>query len=237
MSAPAGSTPSVSSGFSSAANPGSIETIRAATLAEIARHRMSAILRTHDRDRALGAMEAAVTGGFRIIEFTLTTPGALELVSMFSRREGLTVGAGTVLEPAQAREAVAAGARFLVSPVVDPEIIGLARSLGAVCIPGTYTPTEMLAAHRAGAEILKIFPAPADLPAFVTQVRGPFPQFKLFPTAGVTADNFEAVLKAGAFGVGFVASLFAPSDIAAGNYAAIEARARMIQERMKAAAG
>ena len=206
---------------------------RAATLASIERHKVSAIIRAADRQKAERAMDAAVAGGFRVVEFTLTTPGALDLVREFSKRPGLVVGAGTVLDVRVAREAVAAGAEFLVSPVADLDIIREAHTLDAVCIPGTFTPTEMLLAHRAGAELLKIFPAPGDLPAFITQVRGPFPDFRLFPTAGVTAENVEAVLKAGAFGAGFVASLFKPDDMASGNYAGIEARARGILETVQ----
>lgn len=201
--------------------------------AEIGRRRVSAILRTDDQAKARKAMAAAVAGGFRMIEFTLTTPGALQLVSEFGKNQDLLVGAGTVLTPGTAREAVAAGARFLVSPVVDPEVIRTATDLGVPCIPGAFTPTEMLAAHRAGAPLLKVFPAPADLPAFVTQVRGPFPEWKLFPTAGVTLDNFPAVLRAGAFGVGFVAALFAPADLAAGNFDAVLQRAETILARTR----
>jgi len=206
---------------------------RAATLASIERHKVSAIIRAADGQKAERAMDAAVAGGFRIVEFTLTTPGALDLVREFSKRPGLVVGAGTVLDARVAREAVAAGAEFLVSPVTDPDIIREAHMLDAVCIPGTFTPTEMLLAHRAGAELLKIFPAPADLPAFITQVRGPFPEFRLFPTAGVTVENVEAVLKAGAFGAGFVASLFRAEDVASGNFEAIEARAKGIMEKVR----
>ena len=210
-----------------------VTTRRAATLASIERHKVSAIIRAADRQKAERAMEAAVAGGFHIVEFTLTTPGALDLVREFSKRPGLVVGAGTVLETRVAREAVAAGAEFLVSPVTDPDIIREAQTLDVVCVPGTFTPTEMLLAHRSGAELLKVFPAPGDLPAFIAQVRGPFPEFRLFPTAGVTPENIEAVLKAGAFGAGFVASLFKPDDMSSGNYAAIEARARAILETVR----
>ena len=200
---------------------------------QLARRRATAIIRCDDQTLAAAAMDAAIAGGFRIVEFTLTTPGALDLVREFSKRPGLVVGAGTVLDARVAREAVAAGAEFLVSPVTDPDIIREAHMLDAVCIPGTFTPTEMLLAHRAGAELLKIFPAPADLPAFITQVRGPFPEFRLFPTAGVTVENVEAVLKAGAFGAGFVASLFRAEDVASGNFEAIEARAKGIMEKVR----
>jgi 2-dehydro-3-deoxyphosphogluconate aldolase/(4S)-4-hydroxy-2-oxoglutarate aldolase len=201
---------------------------RTETVGEIGKLRVSAILRTQDHDVARRAMEAAVAGGFRMVEFTLTTPGALELVAAFSGRQGLLVGAGTVLTVEEARAAVAAGARFLVSPIVDPAVIRAALDLGVPCVPGAFTPTEMMAARRAGADIVKLFPAPADIPAHVAQVLGPFPDLRLFPTAGVGPDNFEAVLRAGAFGVGFVGSLFAPSDLAQGRFEAVEARAAQI---------
>lgn len=194
--------------------------------------RVSAILRTNDAEVAARAMDAAVAGGFRLVEFTLTTPGALDLIGTFSKREDLLVGAGTVLTTDEAEAAVRAGARFLVSPIVDPEVIRAAAAMNVVSVPGASTATEIVTAHRAGADIVKIFPAPADLPAFVTQIRGPLPGIKLFPTAGVTPDNFLAVLRAGAFGVGFVASLFAPGDMKAKAYDTIRERAEAIHRAL-----
>lgn len=194
--------------------------------------RVSAILRTTDAERAAGAMEAAVAGGFRLVEFTMTTPGALDLIGTFSKRDDLLVGAGTVLTTDEAEAAVKAGARFLVSPIVDPQVIRAAASMNVVSVPGASTATEIVTAHRAGADIVKIFPAPADLPAFVTQIRGPLPGIKLFPTAGVTPENFLAVLRAGAFGVGFVASLFAPDDMKAKAFDRIRDRAASIHRAL-----
>jgi Entner-Doudoroff aldolase len=205
---------------------------RESIVAAMERRRVSAILRTGDAEVAARAMDAAVEGGFRLVEFTLTTPGALELIGTFSKRDDLLVGAGTVLTTEQAEQAVAAGARFLVSPIVDPRIIAAAAALNVVSVPGAFTATEIVTAHRAGADIVKIFPAPADLPAFVTQIRGPLPNIKLFPTAGVTADNFLAVLKAGAIGVGFVASLFSPDDLKAKAYDRIRTRAQSIHRAL-----
>jgi 2-dehydro-3-deoxyphosphogluconate aldolase/(4S)-4-hydroxy-2-oxoglutarate aldolase len=204
------------------------------TVREIGRRRVGAILRTADREVARRAMQAAVTGGFRMVEFTLTIPGALDLVGEFARDEELLVGAGTVLTPDQARAAVRAGARFLVSPVVDPAVIRTAVELDVPCVPGAFTPTEMMAATAAGADIVKLFPAPADVAATVSQLRGPFPELRIYPTAGVTPENFEAVLAAGAFGVGFVTSLFSPADLAAGRFEAIEWRAAEITTRLAA---
>jgi 2-dehydro-3-deoxyphosphogluconate aldolase/(4S)-4-hydroxy-2-oxoglutarate aldolase len=176
-------------------------------------------------------MEAAVAGGFRMVEFTLTTPGALELIGEFSRREGLLVGAGTVLSPVQAHEAVAAGARFLVSPITDRDVIAAAAALDVPVIPGAYTPTEMETAHRLGADFVKVFPMPAGDVGFIEAIRGPLPHLRLFPTAGVTADNFIAFLEAGCAGVGFVRSLFDPNDLGARNFAAIRDRAVTIIRR------
>lgn len=194
----------------------------------IKRERVSAIIRTKDQTLAADAMQAAVDGGFKLVEFTLTTPGALELVSSFSKREGLLVGAGTVLTKNQAREAVEAGARFLVSPIIDPEVIREASALDVPCIPGAYTPTEMETAHRCGADFIKVFPAPFGGAEFIRGVLGPLPHLNLFPTAGATPDNFCEFLEAGCAGVGFVRSLFVPSELSAGDFDAIRERAAQI---------
>lgn len=202
---------------------------------EIGLRRVSAIIRANDEDVARDAMNAAVEGGFRMVEFTLTTPNALGLIEEFSKRPKLLVGAGTVLSETDAKQAVTAGARFLVSPIIDEEMIEAADELGVVSIPGTFTPTEMVIADRLGADLIKIFPAPADIAKFVTQIRGPLPHLKLFPTAGIDADNFISVLQAGAYGVGFVSSLFVPADLVTGNFQAIEERAVSIMNRLDGA--
>lgn len=207
------------------------QTRRQETGAGIERERISAIIRTSDQGVAREAMRAAVDGGFRIVEFTLTTPGAIELVAEFSQQTELLVGAGTVLTVEQARQAVSAGARFLVSPICDPVIVGEAAALGAVSIPGAYTPTEMQTAYRLGADFVKVFPAPAGGVGFIEAVRGPLPHLRLFPTAGVSAENFVEFLDAGCVGVGFVRPLFEPSDLARRDYAAIQKRASDITRR------
>ena len=114
----------------------------------LGRERASAILRTDNQEKAALAMEAAIRGGFTILEFTLTIPGAYELVQDFSRREGMVVGTGTVMDAEGVRKSVDAGARFVVSPVVDEVVIEAAADLGVASMPGTHTPTEMLRAHR-----------------------------------------------------------------------------------------
>src|SRR5688572_3913106 len=128
----------------------------------LARERVVAIIRAKDQRTASEAMEAAVRGGIRILEFTLNTPGALELITSFAGREGLTVGAGTVLRPADVDHAVRAGARFLVSPVFDEAVATAAARAKLPLIPGCSTPTEMWRAHGSGIEVVKLFPAPTD---------------------------------------------------------------------------
>ena len=200
------------------------------TLAAIERFRCSAILRTQLPHAVLPALQAAVDGGFRVIECTLNTPGALDAIARFAARDELVVGAGTVLSIEDARRAVDAGASFIVSPVFDPAVVHWCRDHDIVSIPGTSTPTEMWNAHREGADILKIFPGPNGGPDWVRAVRGPLPDLRIFPTAGVTEANAADFLAAGAFGVGFVQCLFEPGDLAAGSYKRIEERAaRMVQ--------
>jgi Entner-Doudoroff aldolase len=192
---------------------------------QLKRERATAVLRTRDQYGARRAMNAAVKGGFRIVEFTLSIPNVFELIEEFSSGSDLIVGAGTVLTAKDAMEAVEAGAKFLVSPVVDEAVIAEAEALGVAMMPGCATPAEMLRAHRAGAPLQKLFPEQGIGPAWVAQTLGPLPFLRIVPTAGVTVDNAAAYLYAGAFAVGFVNSLFDPKDVADENWPAIQQRA------------
>jgi Entner-Doudoroff aldolase len=192
------------------------------------RERATAILRTDSQARAAAAMEAAVKGGFKLIEFTLTVPGAIELISQFAGRDDLLVGAGTVLTLVQARAAARAGASFLVSPVVDEEIIQFACGEGIPSLPGAHTPSEMWRAHRAGAPLVKLFPSPAGGPVALRAILGPMPFLQIVPTHGVDEANVSAWLGAGAYAVGFVSSLFDPALMAADAMDRIEDRARRL---------
>lgn len=179
----------------------------------IFRHRAIAIFRGHHQGRAASAMEAAVNAGFRMIEFTVSTPGALELIAEFARRPGVIVGAGTVLDIEALEAVVGAGAKFLASPVFDPSIVAAARDLDVAMLPGCYSPTELLHAHRSGAACEKLFPAPGYLPSFVRAVLAPMPFLRIVPTNGVTLENAADVLAAGAVGVGFTTSLFDLAEV------------------------
>lgn len=197
-------------------------------VAFLAKARASAILRTPHEAAAAPAMDAAIRGGFRAVEFTLTIPGVLDRIAEFSRRDGLVVGAGTVLTVEDARAAVEHGARFLVSPVVDEAVIEEAHRLGVAVMPGCHTPTEMHRAWRAGAQLQKLFPAPGLGPPYVKACLGPLPFLRIVPTNGVDVGNARAWLDAGAFALGMVAPLFDADEVARGDVAAIEARARAL---------
>jgi 2-dehydro-3-deoxyphosphogluconate aldolase/(4S)-4-hydroxy-2-oxoglutarate aldolase len=189
----------------------------------------SAILRTPDGEVAIPAMEAALAAGFQVCEYTLTIPGAFDCIRNTSTRHPqVVVGAGTVLTEDQARQAVDCGARFLVSPIMDPEMIRLAGELGVAIIPGCSTPTEMQAAHEAGAPLVKLFPGPAGGPSWVQATLGPLPHLRIVPTSGVTRENAREFLNAGAHAVGFVAPLFDPQDLQTQNWNRLEERGRSL---------
>ncbi len=192
----------------------------------LGQEKASAILRTNDQQKAALAMAAAIRGGFKIIEFTLTVPGVFELIEDFSKRGDVVVGAGTVLNTEEAQKSVDAGAQFLVSPVVDEAVIRSANEMGVASFPGTHTATEMLHAHQFGATFCKLFPAPNGGPDYVKAILGPLPFLKIVPTNGADQYNAGEWIKAGAFAVGFVAPLFEPAFIADSDWAAIENRAK-----------
>ena len=199
---------------------------------ELLERKISAIIRTDNQKVAEQAMQAAVDGGFRVVEFTLTTPGSLNLITQFRENDDLIVGAGTVMSPTIAQEAVEAGAQFLVSPVCNVDVIQEAEKLDVVSIPGTFTATEMETAHRAGADFVKLFPAPANVAEYIRFILAPLPYLKIFPTSGVNLDNMLDVLQAGAAGIGFVRPLFDPEMIRNKNYGGIRQRAQAIVERL-----
>ena len=198
------------------------------------KQKASAILRTSHREHAGAAMDAAVRGGFRIVEFTLTVPNVFDLIREFSDRdEGLIVGAGTVLSVEDANKAVEAGAQYLVSPVFDVDVVQEAKRLNVAVMPGCSTPSEMLAAYRAGAQLQKLFPAAGTGTAWVKQMLGPMPFLKIVPTSGVHLNNAASYLKAGAHAVGFVSSLFDTVSIGSGAFSRIEDTATKMLESIR----
>ena len=175
------------------------------TLEQILEHKIVAILRGCDPVNIVEISQALYEGGIRLLEITLNSPGALDAIQQVAAQFGdrMVIGAGTVLTVEEVKAAVTAGARFILSPSLDVEVIRFTRDLGAVSVPGAFTATEILTAYRAGANIVKVFPASVG-PAYFRDIRGPLPQIPLMPTGGVNLDNIRDFQKAGAvaFGVG-----------------------------------
>ncbi len=180
------------------------------------------------------ACRAAVRGGLKLLEITLTTPGALDAIRELSNERGAIVGAGTVLTVQDARDVAAAGARFAMSPVFDPAVIAEAHRLGLLAIPGAGSATEILAAHRAGAHLVKVFPSgPLGGPEFLRKIRGPLPDIPLVPTSGPDAANLAGYVAAGAVAVGVGSEVFTPGFTTD----SVEAAARRLRDAMDHARG
>lgn len=199
----------------------------------LASHRAIAILRSQPLARAVSAMEAAVGEGFRLLQFSWGAASTGELIGEFSRRQGLVVGAGEVMDLAALEEAVAAGAKFVTSPVNDGKLAARARDLGVALLLGGYSPTEMVQAHRAGAACQTLNPAVADIPEYLRALLGPLPFLRIVPTDGVHTGNAAAILAAGATGVGFTTSLFDPSALESRKFDVIRDNARALLGSIK----
>ena len=153
----------------------------------------------------MDAVKALKKGGIECIEVTMTTPGALKtLEEVRSKIDDVLFGAGTVLDPETARQAILSGAQFIVTPSLNLEVIRLSHRYDIPIIPGAFTPTEILSAWENGAECVKVFPASNVGPDYIKAIKGPFPQIKICPTGGISLENMKAFLKAGAscLGVG-----------------------------------
>lgn len=167
----------------------------------LGRERLLGILRYPAPGDLAGAIGALVTGGVRVFEVTLDTPGAVEAITTWSAREDVCVGAGTVTTTEDVRRVADAGAAFVVSPGLDTDVVEAALARGLCVLPGVATATEVLAARRAGAEIFKLFPAGALGTSYLGQLRGPFPFEAFVPTGGVRVADIGSWLDTGAFAV------------------------------------
>ena len=200
---------------------------KAAVVARIKEAGAVAIFRTQTSEQALGAAKAVIAGGFRIVEVTYGVPDTCEVITQLVRENrGLLVGAGTVLTRAEANDAIDAGAEFLVSPCVIPEMMEVGRERGIATIPGAFTPTEIYTAHSLGADIVKIFPAVANGPEYLRALRGPLPNIPIMPTSGVNIGNVADWFRVGAVAVGAVSSVLDPVLIRNGDWDALTSRAR-----------
>ncbi|ATP55261.1 2-dehydro-3-deoxyphosphogluconate aldolase [Pedobacter ginsengisoli] len=177
------------------------------TLSQILEHKIIAIIRGANPADVLKIAEALYEGGIRILEITMNSAQPLTVIKELNDRFGdrMIIGAGTVLDVESAKKAVAAGASFILSPIVDADVIKIAKSLGVVNIPGAYTATEIHYAYKNGADIVKVFPATS--PSYLKDIAGPLPQIPLLPTGGVTLENIKEFNKAGAVGFGIGSAL------------------------------
>lgn len=199
---------------------------KAATLEAIRSSRIVAIIREDDPDIALNAAMACFEEGIGCIEVALTTPRGLHLVERLAKITDLTVGAGTVLDAQAATSAIHAGAAFLLSPAVVPDMIRTCSRYGVVSVPGAFTATETLSALEAGADIVKIFPAKSGGPDYLASLAAPLPQAVFMPSGGVSADNLDQWFVRGAIAVGVGGYLTA--DAAKGDYGAVRRKARQL---------
>jgi len=175
------------------------------TLQQLLTHKIVAIIRGAAPGHVLEIAKALSEGGVRCLEITLNSANALQVIENIAQQmEGrVAVGAGTVLSAAEASDAVAAGAKFIISPIMNLDIIHKTKELGAVSIPGAFTPTEIFNAYAHGADIIKVFPGTSG-PGFIKEVLAPLPHIPLMPTGGISLQNIHEFKKAGAiaFGIG-----------------------------------
>ena len=206
-----------------------------------------AVVRVDSQDEALGATRALLLGGVRAIEVTFTVPDAASVIARvaeesaagnFETPEGeLLLGAGTVTSVAQVDEAIKAGAQYLVSPCVVPDVIVAARERGVAMLPGALTPTEVFNAYQMGGDIIKIFPAARMGPSYLKDLKAPLPHIPMLPTGGVDAQNAGEWIKAGAVALGVGGKLVDRAAIKAGDWDVLTARAKELVAAVRAARG
>ena len=199
------------------------------TLERIAETGIVPVVRAASGEEALAVVDVIRAGGIDVIELTMTVPGAVEVIRELARRCGddVLLGAGTVLDAETARACMLAGARFVVSPIVDAATITCCRTYGIPVAPGALTPTEVVQAWKAGADVVKIFPCSAVGGAsYIRALKAPLPQIPLMPTGGVSLATVGDFIQAGSIAVGAGADLVDVARIRAGEPGAVTEKAR-----------
>ena len=211
-------------------DPQRVSPARQAVVQEIQKLGVVAIIRMKDPAKLRRVVDAIADGGVRAIEVTMTVPGAVELIATLARSLSaeILLGAGTVTDAATARAVIDSGARYVVSPVFRREVIAACHERDVAVAPGCFTPTEILDAHDAGADVVKVFPATALGPQFIKDVRAPLPQVRLMPTGGVSLDNAGDWIRAGAVAVGVGSALLDTKAIEEGRFDVLTGNARRI---------
>ncbi len=210
---------------------------RQATVKRIEQLGIVAVIRLRDPAKLRAVVDAIVAGGVQALEVTMTVPGAVELIRGLAPTlpEGFLLGAGTVIDAPTAHAVIDAGAQFVISPVFRRAVIDACHARGVPVAPGCFTPTEILEAHDAGADIVKVFPATTLGPQYIKDVRAPLPQVRLMPTGGVTPDNAGDWIRAGAVAVAAGSSLLDSAAIESGRFEVITANARRFVDNVSAA--
>ena len=193
---------------------------RETTLDRILDGGIVAVVRSESPDRLVGVVRALAEGGVTAAEITFTVPDAIEVIRQVRKALGdsIILGAGSVLDPETARAALLAGAEYIVGPSLNLDVIRLCRRYDKVVMPGALTPTEVVAAWEAGADVVKIFPSDLGGPSYIKALRAPLPQIRMMPTGGVDLSTAEAFLKAGACCLGVGSSLVEPKAVASGDF-------------------
>lgn len=196
-----------------------------------------AVMRAPNKDILLDISQALLAGGVPAIEVTMTTPKAIQAIEMLADRFGdqAVVGVGTVIDASTCRDAIAAGAQFVVSPNFDPAVVETTKRYGKISIPGAFTPTEILAAWTAGADVVKVFPSTALGPNYFRDILAPLPQLRLIPTGGVDIKNVGEWIKAGAAFVAVGSALVTKEAMAKGDWNAITQNARAFTDAIRTA--
>jgi len=196
-----------------------------------------AVIRSTSSEQLLNVARALYEGGVDVLEVTFTVPGALQIIADLHKSLGdkVLLGAGTVLDPETARAAFLAGAEFLVSPIVNLDVIRMGNRYDKLVMPGALTPTEIMTAWDAGAQVIKIFPADVGGPAYLKSIRAPLPQVRLLPTGGVNLDTIAEFFQAGACAVGLGGNLVEAKAVAAGDMARIKSLAEQYVAAVKQA--
>lgn len=189
------------------------------SLERVLQHVIVAVIRSDSPEKLVDVAQALLAGGVEVMEVTFTVPRATKVLEKVADQLGdrVLLGAGTVLDPETARQAILAGAEFIVAPNVNRKVISLCRRYGKLIMPGALTPTEVVSAWEAGADIVKIFPSELTGPGYLKALRAPLPQVRLMPTGGVNLQTAEAYLQAGACALGIGGSLVEPKAVAAGD--------------------
>jgi 2-dehydro-3-deoxyphosphogluconate aldolase/(4S)-4-hydroxy-2-oxoglutarate aldolase len=214
-----------------------VPTVRAEVLRAIEETGVIAVIRMKEADQVQAVVDALAAGGLRAIEITMTVPRAVELIAAVapSLPEGFVLGAGTVVDADTADAVIRAGAQFIVSPVYKPAVVERCRARDVVVVPGCFSPTEILSAWEAGADLVKVFPATALGPGYIKDLRGPLPQVRLVPTGGVTRQNAGDWIRAGATAIGVGTALVDPAAVAGRRFDTLTAVAREFVEAVRRA--